>query len=75
MSSGDGMDTGSILALEPLSTIVVVFPLPIAIILLVLLMWSDVYAMANIEGRYASLDMLHAEPDLSATLLANLKAL
>jgi hypothetical protein len=49
----------------------VVFPLPIAIILLVLLMWSDVYAM---EGRYASLDMLHAEPDLSATLLANLKA-
>jgi hypothetical protein len=30
--------------------------------------------MANVGGRYASLDILHAEPDLSATLLANLKA-
>jgi hypothetical protein len=53
----------------------VVFPLPIAIlILLVPLMRIDVHAMANVGGRYASLDMPHAEPDLSATLLANLKA-
>ena len=52
----------------------VVFPLPITIILLVLLMRISVYAMANVGGRYASLDMLHAEPDLSATLLVNLKA-
>ena len=47
----------------------VVFPLPIAIILLVLLMRIGVHAMANVGGRYASLDMLHAELDLSATLL------
>jgi hypothetical protein len=52
----------------------VVFPLPIAIILLVSLMWIGVHAMANVGGRYASLGMLHAEPDLSATLLVNLKA-
>jgi hypothetical protein len=52
----------------------VVFPLPIAIILLVPLMRIDVDAMANVGGRYASLDMLHTEPDLSATPLANLKA-
>ena len=53
----------------------VVFPLPIAIlILLVPLMRIGVHAMANVGGRYASLDMPHAEPDLSATLLANLKA-
>jgi hypothetical protein len=53
----------------------VVFPLPIAIlILLVPPMRIGVYAMANVGGRYASLDMPHAEPDLSATLLANLKA-
>jgi hypothetical protein len=32
-----------------------------------------VHAMANVGGRNASLDMLHAEPDLSATLLVNLK--
>ena len=51
----------------------VVFPLPIAIILLPL-MRIGVHAMANVGGRYASLNMLHAEPDLSATLLANLKA-
>ena len=52
----------------------VVFPLPIAIILLVPLMRIDVHTMANVGGRYALLDMLHAEPDLSAMLLANLKA-
>jgi hypothetical protein len=53
----------------------VVFLLPIAIlILLVSLMRIGVHAMANVGGRYASLDMPHAEPDLSATLLANLKA-
>jgi hypothetical protein len=34
----------------------------------------DVHAMVNVGGRFASLDMLHAEPDLSATLLVNLKA-
>ena len=51
----------------------VVFSLPIAIILLVPLMRIGVHAIANVGGRYASLDMLHAEPDLSATLLANLK--
>jgi hypothetical protein len=52
----------------------VVFLLPIAIlILLVPVMRIGVHAMANVGGRYASLDMLHAEPDLSATLLANLK--
>ena len=51
----------------------VVFPLPIAIILLVPLMRIAIHAMANIGGRYASLDILHAEPDLSATLLVNLK--
>jgi hypothetical protein len=46
----------------------VVFPLPIAIlILLVPLMRIGVCAMANIGGRYASLDMPHAEPDLSVT--------
>ena len=33
-----------------------------------------VHAMANVGGRYVSLDMLHAELDLSTTLLANLKA-
>jgi hypothetical protein len=33
-----------------------------------------VHAMANVGGRYVSLDMLYAEPDLSATLLVNLKA-
>ena len=49
--------------------------MPIAIlILLVLLMRIGVYAMANVGGRYVSLDMLYAEPDLSATLLVNLKA-
>lgn len=59
--------------LSPTST--VVFPLLIAIfILLVPLMRIRVYAMANVGGRYASLDMLHAEPDLPATLLVNLKA-
>ena len=53
----------------------VVFLLPIAIlILLVSLMRIGVHAMANVGGRYASLDMPHAEPDLSATLLVNLKA-
>jgi hypothetical protein len=52
----------------------VVFPLPIAIILLVPLMRIGVHAMANVGGRYASLDILHAEPDLSTTLLVNLKA-
>ena len=52
----------------------VVFLLPIAIILLVPLIRVGVHAMANVGGRYASLDMLHAEPDLSATLLVNLKA-
>jgi hypothetical protein len=53
----------------------VVFPLPIAIlILLVPLMRIGVHAMANVGGRYVSLDMQHAEPDLSTTLLANLKA-
>jgi hypothetical protein len=52
----------------------VVFPLPIAIlILLVPLMRIGVHAMANVGRRYASLDMPHAEPDLSATLLTNLK--
>ena len=30
--------------------------------------------MANIGGKYASLDIPYAKPDLSATLLANLKA-
>ena len=51
------------------------FPLPIIIlILLVPLMRMGVHAMANIAGRYASLDMPHAEPNLSVTLLANLKA-
>jgi hypothetical protein len=52
----------------------VVFPLPIAIILLVPLMRIGVHAMANVRGRYTSLDMLHVEPDLSTTLLVNLKA-
>jgi hypothetical protein len=48
----------------------VVFPLAIAIlILLVPLMRTGVHAIANVGGRYASLDMPHAEPDLSATLL------
>ena len=57
------------------STRAVVFLLPIAIpILLVPLMRIGVHAMANIGGRYVSLDMPHAEPDLSTTLLANLKA-
>ena len=57
------------------STRAVVFLLPIAIpILLVPLMRIGVHAMANVGGKYASLDMLHAEPDLSATLLVNLKA-
>jgi hypothetical protein len=52
----------------------VVFPLPIAIlILLVPLMRIKVRAMANIGKRYVSLDMPHAEPDLSITLLVNLK--
>ena len=55
-------------------TRVIVFPLPIAIILLMPLMRIGVHAMANVGGRYASLDMLHAEPDLSTTLVANLKA-
>ena len=50
-------------------------PLPIAIlIMLVPLMRIGVHAMANVGGRYVSLDMPHAEPDLSTTLLANLKA-
>jgi hypothetical protein len=34
----------------------------------------NVYAMANVRGRYISLDMLYTEPDLSTTLLVNLKA-
>jgi hypothetical protein len=51
-----------------------IFLLPIAIILLVPLMRIGVHAMANVGGRYISLDMLYAEPDLSATLLVNLKA-
>ena len=51
------------------STSAVVFLLPIAIILLVPLMRIGVHAMANVGGRYVSLDMLYAEPDLSATLL------
>jgi hypothetical protein len=55
----------------PGPTRAVVFLLPIAIILLVLLMRIGVHAMANVGGRYASLDILHAEPDLSATLLVN----
>jgi hypothetical protein len=50
-------------------TCAVVFLLPIAIILLVPLMRIGVHAMANVGGRYVSLDMLYAEPDLSATLL------
>ena len=33
----------------------------------------NVYAMANVRGRYASLDMLYTEPDLSTTLLVNQK--
>jgi hypothetical protein len=33
-----------------------------------------VHAMANVGGRYASLDMLCVEPGLSATLLVNLEA-
>jgi hypothetical protein len=33
-----------------------------------------VHDMANVGGRYVSLDMPHAELDLSTTLLANLKA-
>ena len=42
----------------------VVFLLPIAIlILLVSLMRIGVHAMANVGGRYTSLDMLHVEPD------------
>jgi hypothetical protein len=52
----------------------VVFLLPIIIILLVPLMRIGVHAMANVGGRYVSLDMLYAEPGLSATLLVNLKA-
>jgi hypothetical protein len=32
-----------------------------------------VHAMANVGGRYTSLD-IDAEPDLSTTLLVNLKA-
>jgi hypothetical protein len=52
----------------------VVFLLPIAIILLVPLMRIGVHAMANVGGRYTSLDMLYAEPDLFTTLLVNLKA-
>jgi hypothetical protein len=51
----------------------VVFLLPIIIILLVPLMRIGVHAMANVGGRYASLGILHAEPDLSATLLVNLE--
>jgi hypothetical protein len=42
----------------------VVFLLPIVIILLVPLMRIGVHAMANVGGRYASLDMPHVEPDL-----------
>ena len=41
----------------------VVFLLPIAIILLVPLMRIGVHAMANVGGRYVSLDMLYAEPE------------
>jgi hypothetical protein len=53
----------------------IVFLLPIVIlILLVSLMRIGVHTMANIGGRYASLDMPHAEPDLFTTLLVNLKA-
>jgi hypothetical protein len=33
----------------------------------------DVHAMTNVGGRFTSLDILHAEPDLSVTLLVNLK--
>ena len=55
-------------------TSAVVFLLPIAIILLVPLMRIGVHAMANVGGRYASLDMLCVEPGLSATLLVNLEA-
>jgi hypothetical protein len=52
----------------------IVFLLPIVIILLVPLMRIGVYAIANVGGRYASLDMLYVKPDLFITLLANLKA-
>ena len=57
------------------STSAVVFLLPIAIILLVPLMRIGVHAMANVGGRYVSLDMLYAEPDLSATLLVKPESL
>jgi hypothetical protein len=47
--------------------------LPIVIlILLVRLMRIGVHAVVDIGGRNAWLDMPHAEPDLSATLLINL---
>jgi hypothetical protein len=54
-------------------TRVIVFLLPITIILLVPLMRIGIHAMANIRGRYASLDILYAKLDLFATLLVNLK--
>ena len=52
-----------------------VSPLPIAIlILLVRLLQIGAYAVVDVGGRNAWLDMPHAELDLSATLLANLTA-
>jgi hypothetical protein len=51
----------------------VVFLLFIIIILLMPLMRIDIHTIANIGGRYASLNILYIEPDLSATLLINLK--
>ena len=52
-----------------------VSPLPIVIlILLVRRLQIGAHAVVDIGGRNAWLDMLHAELDLSATLLANLTA-
>ena len=50
-----------------------VSPLSAAIlILLVRLMRIGAHAVADVGGRNARLDVPHAKPDLSATLLANL---
>jgi len=60
--------------LDPTRVIVAhVSPLPIAILILLMrLLQIGVYAVVDIGGRNAWLDMPHAELDPSTTLLANL---
>jgi hypothetical protein len=52
----------------------IVFLLSIIIILLMPLMRIGVHIIANVGGRYTSLNMLYVKPGLSVTLLVNLKA-